>query len=69
MPSIVAIAEREGLDDSQVARVLYGALLAPDIVERILKGTQPVFLTPDALSVSPPVDWAEQRVRLSGSLD
>ncbi len=67
MPSIVAIAEREKLDDSQVARILYGALLAPDIVERILKGTQSMFLTADALNVSPPLDWSEQRSRLGPS--
>ncbi len=64
MPSIVAIAEREGLDDSQVARILYGALLAPNIIERILSGTQPVSLTADVLNVSPPIDWSEQRRRI-----
>ncbi len=41
MPSIAAIAKRERVHDSHVARVLYGALLAPDIVERILQGSQP----------------------------
>lgn len=62
-PSIMAIARREKLDDSYVARVLYGALLAPDIVERILQGTQPVSFTIEALKTLPPWDWKEQRRR------
>jgi DNA invertase Pin-like site-specific DNA recombinase len=64
VPSIMAIARREKLDDSYVARVLYGALLAPDIVERILQGTQPVSLTVECLKTLPPWDWHEQRCQL-----
>ena len=63
MPSIMAIAQREKLDDSYVARMLYGALLAPDIIERILEGTQPVSFTVEALKTLPPCDWNEQRRR------
>jgi site-specific DNA recombinase len=63
VPSITAIARREKLNDSYVARVLYGALLAPDIVERILQGTQPVTFTVETLKELPPWDWNEQRRR------
>jgi DNA invertase Pin-like site-specific DNA recombinase len=63
VPSIMAIARRERLDDSYVARVLYGALLAPDMIERILQGTQPVSFTVEALKTLPPWDWKGQRRR------
>jgi site-specific DNA recombinase len=63
VPSIMAIARREKLNDSYVARVLYGALLAPDIIERILEGTQPVSFTVETLKTLPPWDWDEQRRR------
>jgi hypothetical protein len=63
MPSIAAIARREKVHDSHVARVLYGALLAPDIVERILQGSQPPSLSAAELNKLPPIDWNEQRHR------
>jgi DNA invertase Pin-like site-specific DNA recombinase len=65
VPSIMAIARREKLNDSYVARMLYGALLAPDIIERILEGAQPVSFTVETLKTLPPCDWKEQR-RLFG---
>jgi len=42
------------------------AFLAPDIVEAILDGTQPVDLTAETLSRLPdlPVSWADQRALL-----
>lgn len=63
VPSIMAIARREKLNDSYVARVVCGALLAPDIVEHILHGTQPVSFTVETLKTLPPWDWKEQRRR------
>jgi DNA invertase Pin-like site-specific DNA recombinase len=63
--SLRSIAKREGVGDTYVSRVLHAALLAPDIVERILNGTQPITLTVDALRTSPPLDWDDQR-RLFG---
>ena len=62
-PSLRSIAKREGLPDAYVSRVLNGSLLAPDIIEHILKGTQPVTLTVEALRTSPPIEWTEQRTR------
>ena len=63
MPSIAAIARREKLHDSHVARILYGALLAPDLIERIILGTQPLPLTAVTLNTPPPLDWQDQRHR------
>jgi DNA invertase Pin-like site-specific DNA recombinase len=63
MPSIAAIARREKVHDSHVGRVLYGALLAPDIVDRILQGSQPPSLSAAELNKLPPLDWNEQRRR------
>jgi hypothetical protein len=47
-----------------VAQVLHAAFLAPDIVEAILNGQQPVDLTIEKLRKRPPIDWQEQRTRL-----
>lgn len=47
-----------------VSRVLKGSLPAPDIVQRILDGRQPVTLTTAHLLNGLPADWAEQRLVL-----
>jgi hypothetical protein len=60
MPSIKAIATSENVTERYVARVLRGSLLAPDLIERILAGRQPVTLTVRQLLDPPPIDWAEQ---------
>lgn len=61
MPSLRAIARAEGLRDTYAARIFAGSLLAPDIVESVLVGRQPVTFTVDSLRTPPPLDWAEQR--------
>jgi hypothetical protein len=61
MPSIQAIAKAEDVTERYVARVLRGSLLAPEMMERILDGQQPVGLTVRQLLDPPPVDWSEQR--------
>lgn len=60
--SLTQIAERHGLDRSDVGRSLQLAFLAPDLVEAILGGTQPVNLTHRSLSRvgELPLDWSEQ---------
>jgi site-specific DNA recombinase len=60
MPSIKAIATFENVTERYVARVLRGSLLAPDLIERILSGRQPVTLTVRQLLDPPPIDWLEQ---------
>jgi site-specific DNA recombinase len=60
MPSIKAIAQSEKVTERYVARVLRGSLLAPELIERILPGRQPVTLTVRQLLDPPPINWAEQ---------
>ena len=64
--SVRDIARTEGLTGSYVTRVLRLAFLAPDIVEAILNGRQPVELTADRLLLREdlPLNWREQRQRL-----
>jgi site-specific DNA recombinase len=60
--SITDIASAEKLPRTYVGSVIPFALLAPDITEAILEGTQPIDLNLDRLiNVSLPIDWAEQR--------
>ena len=61
MPSITAIANAENVTERYVARVLKGSLLAPDLVQRILEGRQPVTLTVRQLRDGSPSDWIEQQ--------
>jgi len=62
--SWVEIAAAQGCDPSYVARLLRLTLLAPDIVESILDGSEP-----DGVSLAKlhrlPVDWEEQRRALA----
>jgi hypothetical protein len=63
---VSAIAAESGFSASYVTRVMYLAFLAPDIVQRIVKGDQPPDLGTDLLmqSVPLPLSWAEQRSAL-----
>jgi site-specific DNA recombinase len=56
-----SIAQRTGLDERYVGRVLQCALLAPDIVEAILDGHQPLDLGIQKLLKNLPLDWIAQR--------
>jgi DNA invertase Pin-like site-specific DNA recombinase len=60
--SRVEIAKAEGVTESYVGRLLPLAFLAPDIVESVLAGTQPVHVTTELLTkrVDLPMDWKEQ---------
>ncbi|MBF0140577.1 MAG: hypothetical protein HQL74_09895 [Magnetococcales bacterium] len=60
-PSVRALADQEGLDESYVARVLRLTLLAPDIVAAIIDGQQPDILTWRELRKPFPILWTEQR--------
>jgi DNA invertase Pin-like site-specific DNA recombinase len=61
------IARRDGFHPSEVSRTIQLAFLAPDIVETILAGRQPVELTPRRLMRigELPLEWHRQR-RLLG---
>jgi site-specific DNA recombinase len=56
-----AIAQKLGLNERYVGRVLECAFLAPDIVEAILDGRQPADLTFKKLTHRLPLSWIEQR--------
>ena len=64
--SLSAIARRAGVHVGDVSRSLQLAFLAPDLVEAILDGTQPVALTPERLKRARelPLLWEEQRAML-----
>ena len=64
--SLSAIARRAGANVGDVSRSLQLAFLAPDLVEAILDGTQPVALTAERLKRAGelPLLWDEQRARL-----
>jgi len=61
--SIAAIAAEAGVGAWYVTRVMYLALLAPDIVQRIVRGEHPPAITSDRLiRMTPlPCDWTAQR--------
>ena len=62
--SIGEIAAQDGIHPSDVGRHLQLAFLAPDIIEAILVGRQPLELTAQRLRRvgALPLDWTQQRV-------
>ncbi len=61
--SVLSIAQEYGLASKDVTRVLYLAFRAPDLVEKFVRGEQPIDLgVKRLLAMAPlPMDWAEQR--------
>ncbi|MBX9792744.1 MAG: recombinase family protein [Burkholderiaceae bacterium] len=61
--SVLSIARQHRMASADVTRVVYLAFLAPDIVQTIVRGTQPLDLNiKRMLAAAPlPMDWAEQR--------
>ena len=59
--SAAELARREHQNESYVCRILRLTLLAPDIVESILDGTQPQTLELKAIMKPLPVEWKAQR--------
>jgi ABC-type nitrate/sulfonate/bicarbonate transport system substrate-binding protein len=59
--SIAEMADKEGINRSYLSRTLRLSLLAPDIVEAILDGTQPATLQLSDLEGPFPIDWEQQR--------
>jgi site-specific DNA recombinase len=64
--SIAELAQRCGVDRTDVGRTIPFAFLAPDIVEAILDGRQPVELTAARLKRvrDLPYSWDDQRCLL-----
>ena len=63
---VMAIATEEQVSSAYVTRVMHLAFLAPDIVQRIHRGEQPVELNANRLiRLGPlPLDWVKQRALL-----
>lgn len=64
--SVEEIAIKEKINPSDVSRYMPLAFLAPDIVEAILAGSQPVDLTVHKIKRLPalPLSWEDQRIQL-----
>ena len=64
--TVSAIARRAGANVGDVSRSLQLGFLAPDLLEAILDGTQPVALTAERLKRAGelPLLWNEQRAKL-----
>ena len=62
-PSVLAIAQEHGTASADVTRVIYLAFLAPNIVQRIVRGEHPIGLgTKKLLAMAPlPLGWDQQR--------
>jgi len=62
-PSVLHLAGSLGINQGDVSRILPLGLLAPDIVEAILTGHQPIEMTTRRLKrlTDLPVSWIEQR--------
>lgn len=65
--SIAEIATHEGMEKVRVQKMLRLARLAPDVVEAIARGQQPVGLSLEFFMRNPlPDDWDAQREAISG---
>ena len=60
LPTIRELSGALGMDNSYVARLLRLTLLAPDITEAILEGTEPSGISLEKL-FRLPLDWGRQR--------
>ena len=58
--TIEEIAEAENINPSYISRVLRMTLLAPEIVEAILAGTQPAGVTRAKVMKPFPIEWQRQ---------
>jgi ABC-type nitrate/sulfonate/bicarbonate transport system substrate-binding protein len=59
--SIAEMADKERINRSYLSRTIRLSLLAPDIVDAILNGTQPATLQLADLEAPFSIDWQEQR--------
>lgn len=63
--SIKAIADKVGVDNSYVSRMVNLTTLAPDIITAILDETLPDTITLEKLAIGTPVLWEEQREKMA----
>ncbi len=55
------LAEKENIEVTHVYRLIRLTMLAPDIIEAVLDGTQPRTLTMQNIVRGFPISWKEQR--------
>jgi hypothetical protein len=67
--TIQELAAAEQINDSYVSRILRLTLLAPDIVEPVLNGSQPAEVTLAALINGLPAIWEDQIMALKAQRD
>ena len=66
VPSLEALAKRDGITRRYIRRLVGLAFLSPELVDAILHGRQPVALTATRLTeLDLPLDWTEQRKLLA----
>lgn len=65
--SVIEISNAEGISKSYVSRILQLALLAPDVVERVLEGSSGIDLRLEALRASIPLAWDEQHKQIAAA--
>ena len=65
--TVAELAAAERINPSYLCRVLRLTLLAPEIVEAILNGTQPDEITLNRLMKPFPVEWKEQATSVQAS--
>ncbi len=63
------IAKAERISPSFISRIIRVGTLAPDIVDAILDGRQPAYLTLKDLMCPFPVEWAAQKSYLLWQVD
>jgi hypothetical protein len=66
--SVRDLAKMENINESYLSRVLRLTLLAPAIIQAILEGQQPADLELRSLLGPIPLDWAQQRAQVGGSI-
>jgi site-specific DNA recombinase len=59
--SVLSIAQEHGIATKEATRAIYLAFLAPDIVERIARGAQPLNIKRLLAAAPLPLDWSKQR--------
>jgi hypothetical protein len=62
--SVTELARALDVDRSYVGRIIRLTLLAPDVVEAILRGVEPSGLSLERLTKRLPMLWSEQREKL-----
>lgn len=62
--TVVELAAKEQINESYVSRLLRLTLLAPEMIEAILDGSQPPRMTLATLMQRVPISWHEQRTTI-----